>query len=87
MISTRCFAIALEETKPSFHLARLDSQKISPSTSFFLCVQAAMPLIELVDVVPPRFKLGAPDDVDKLVLSATAGVRLAQARLERAIGQ
>lgn len=77
VISTRCFAIALEETKPSFHLARLDSQKISPATSFFLCVQAAMPLIELVDVVPPRFKVGAPDDVDKLVLSATAGVRLA----------
>jgi type VI secretion system protein ImpJ len=79
VISTRCFSIALEEIKPSFHLARLDSQKINASTSFFLCVQSALPLIELIDVVPPRFKLGAPDDVDKLVLSATAGVRLAHA--------
>lgn len=77
VISTRCFAIALEEVKPSFHHARLDSQTIGAGTGFFLCVQAAMPLIELVEVVPPRFKLGAPDDVDKLVLSATAGVRLA----------
>ncbi len=76
VISTRCFAIALEEVKPSFHHARLDSQTITAATGFFLCVQAAMPLIELVEVVPPRFKLGAPDDVDKLVLSATAGVRL-----------
>lgn len=77
VISTRCFSIALQELKPAFHLARLDSQKIDASTSFFLCVQSALPLIELVEVVPPRFKLGAPDDVDKLVLSATAGVRLA----------
>jgi type VI secretion system protein ImpJ len=27
--------------------------------------------------VPARFKVGAPDDVDKLVLSAMPGVRLA----------
>lgn len=77
VISTRCFSIALEEVKPSFHLARLDSQKINPSTTFFLCIQSALPLIELVEVVPPRFKVGAPDDVDKLVLSATGGVRVA----------
>ncbi len=76
VISTRCFAIALDEVKPSFHVARLDSQKINASTAFFLCVQSALPLIELVEVVPPRFKVGAPDDVDKLVLSATAGVRV-----------
>jgi len=79
VISTRCFAIAFEESKPAFHLARLDSQKIDAQTQFFVCVQSSMPLIELVEVVPPRFKLGAPDDVDKLVLSATAGVRLTHA--------
>jgi type VI secretion system protein ImpJ len=28
VISTRCFSIALQEIKPAFHLARLDSQKI-----------------------------------------------------------
>lgn len=76
VISTRCFAVALEEVKPSFHLARLDSQKIDAQTQLFLCVQSALPLVELVEIVPPRFKVGAPDDVDKLVLSATAGVRL-----------
>ena len=34
---------------------------------------------ELVEVVPLRFKVGAPDDVEKLVLSAMPGVRLAHA--------
>ena len=76
-ISTRYFAIALAETKPSFHVGRLESGKISPSTTFVLGVTAALAGSELVDVVPLRFKVGAPDDVDKLVLSAMAGVRLA----------
>jgi type VI secretion system protein ImpJ len=39
-------------------------------------VSADMPTAELVEAVPARFKVGAPDDVDKLVLSAMPGVRL-----------
>jgi type VI secretion system protein ImpJ len=31
----------------------------------------------LIEAVPVQFKVGAPEDVDKLVLSATAGVRVA----------
>lgn len=38
-----------------------------------------MPPAELVDVVPTRLKMGAPDDVDKLLLSAMPGVRLVHA--------
>ena len=79
VISTRYFAIALDEVKPSFFNGRLDSGKISATTSFYLGVQAALPPAEVVDVVPLRFKVGAPDDVDKLVLSAMSGVRLSHA--------
>jgi type VI secretion system protein ImpJ len=79
VISTRYFAIALGEVKPSFHHGRLDSDKITASTSFFLGVQAAMPPAELVEAVPLRFKIGAPDDVEKLVLSAMGGVKLTHA--------
>jgi type VI secretion system protein ImpJ len=38
-----------------------------------------MPPAELVDAVPLRFKIGAPEDVEKLVLSAMAGVPLTHA--------
>jgi type VI secretion system protein ImpJ len=38
-----------------------------------------MPGLELVDIVPLRFKIGAPDDVEKFVLSAMPGVRLQHA--------
>ncbi|WP_179403103.1 type VI secretion system baseplate subunit TssK [Burkholderia guangdongensis] len=76
VISTRYFAITLDEVRPSFHLGRLDSGKIDDKTAFYLAVSADMPSVELVDAVPARFKVGAPDDVDKLVLSAMPGVRL-----------
>ena len=79
VISTKYFSIALEEVKPSFHHGRLDSDKIGPTTTFYLGVQAALSPSEIVEVVPQRFKLGAPDDVEKLVLSAMSGVRLAHA--------
>jgi len=38
-----------------------------------------MPANELVQTVPVRFKVGAPDDVDKCVLSALPGVKLVHA--------
>jgi type VI secretion system protein ImpJ len=79
VISTRNFAVVLTEAAPSFHQGRLDSEQIKPDTQFYLGVSAAMAPAELVDVVPQRFKIGAPDDVEKLVLSAKPGVRLIHA--------
>jgi type VI secretion system protein ImpJ len=76
VISSRYFAIALSENKPSYHSGRIDSGKIDERTTFYLGVGADMPALELVDVVPLRFKIGAPDDVEKFVLSAMPGVRL-----------
>jgi type VI secretion system protein ImpJ len=79
VISTRYFAINLNETQPSFHQGRLDSEQITATTQLYLGVSAAIQPAELVEVVPARFKVGAPDDVDKLVLSAMPGVKLTHA--------
>ncbi len=79
VISSKYFAIALDLIKPSYYLGMLDSGKIDDKTTFYLAVAANMPAIELVDVVPLRFKIGAPDDVEKFVLSAMPGVRLQHA--------
>ena len=79
VISTKYFSIALEELKPSFHHARMDSEKISPQTGLFISVKATMSPAELVNIVPVRFKAGAPDDVEKLVLSAMSGIRITHA--------
>ena len=79
VISTRYFSIPLSETKPSFHIGRLQSETITASTQFYLGASSSLPALELIDVVPLRLKVGAPDDVDKLVLSAMGGVRLTHA--------
>lgn len=77
VISTRYFSIVLDEVRPSFHTGRLDSGKVDDKTTFYLAVSSSAPASELAETVPLRFKVGAPDDVDKLVLSAMPGVQLA----------
>lgn len=76
VISTRYFAIALTETRRSFHVGHLDSGKIDDKTAFYICATSSAPTAELVEAIPMRLKVGAPDDVDKLVLSAMPGIRL-----------
>jgi type VI secretion system protein ImpJ len=76
VISSKYFAIALSEVRPSYHHGMLDSGKIDDKTTFYIAVSADIPALELVDVVPLRFKVGAPDDVEKCVLAALPGVRL-----------
>lgn len=79
VISSKYFAIALNEVRPCYHMGNLDSGKIDEDTTFYIAVSADVPAVELVDMVPLRFKVGAPDDVEKFVLSALPGVRLQHA--------
>ncbi len=79
VISSKYFSIALSNDRPSYHLGALDSGKINGQTALYLGVAADMPALQLVEIVPLRFKIGAPEDVDKLVLSAMPGVRLVHA--------
>jgi len=79
VISARYFAIVLTEDKPCYHLGKLDSGKIGADTTLYLAIGAALPALELVEVVPLRVKVGAPDDVEKCVLSAMPGVKLTHA--------
>ncbi|MDN2670940.1 type VI secretion system baseplate subunit TssK [Janthinobacterium sp. SUN026] len=79
VISSKYFSIALLEEQPSYYLGKLDSGKIDQHTTLYLAIRAAMPAIELVDVVPLRVKVGAPDDVEKCVLTAMPGLKLSHA--------
>ena len=77
VISTRYISIPLSLVKPSYYQGRLDSEKITENSAFYLAVSSAsMPASELVDAVPKRLKLGAPDDVNQMVLSAMPGIGL-----------
>jgi type VI secretion system protein ImpJ len=79
VISSKYFSIALSNDRPPYYLGTLDSGKITPQTTLYLAVAADLPAVKLVELVPLQFKLGAPDDVDRLVLSALPGVKLVHA--------
>ncbi|MES2162743.1 MAG: type VI secretion system baseplate subunit TssK [Pseudomonadota bacterium] len=79
VISTKYFSIALSEDKPSYYLGKLDSGKIDQRTTLYLAVSASLSALELVEIVPLRVKVGAPDDVEKCVLSAMPGVKITHA--------
>lgn len=79
VISSRYFTIVLNRERPSYYLGALDSGRINLQTTLYLAVAADMPALQLVDVVPLQFKIGAPEDVDKFVLSALPGVKLVHA--------
>lgn len=79
VISTRSFAIPVVETRPCFYEARLESERISNQTRFYIGVQASVPPSALVEAIPARLKVGTAEDVEKFVLSATPGVRLTYA--------
>jgi type VI secretion system protein ImpJ len=76
VISSRYFNITLSEVKPAYYIGRIDSEKVTSNASYYLGVTADMPPADLVETVPQRIKIGAPDDVEKMVSSAMPGVRL-----------
>jgi len=76
VISTRHLSLALLEQRPGYWHARLDSDFIGAQTQLLLGIRSSLPPQELVETMPMRLKIGAPDDVAKLVLSAMAGLRL-----------
>jgi type VI secretion system protein ImpJ len=78
VISSKFFLIPLQrdEQKPSHHVAKLDALRIDGTTTLCLAVNADMAALELVSIVPSRFKVGSPDDVERLVVSSLPGVEL-----------
>jgi type VI secretion system protein ImpJ len=76
VISSKYFGIALTPVRTSYYMGKLDSGKIDESTTFYIAVSANVPAHELIELVPLRFKVGAPDDVEQFVLAALPGVRL-----------
>ena len=78
VIATKYFLIPLvtDNLRRTFYLGVLDPAKVTKETQLCLAVNADMPALELVALVPVRLKLGAPDDLEKIVGSAMPGVPL-----------
>ncbi|WP_024301787.1 type VI secretion system baseplate subunit TssK [Pseudogulbenkiania sp. MAI-1] len=79
VISARYVVIPLHSPKPSFHIGRLESDRLLDKVDFYLSVQSEQPASQVIDNVPLKFKIGAPDDVEKILNSAMRGVALSHA--------
>jgi type VI secretion system protein ImpJ len=78
VISSRYFTLPLtvDPARPTIHHGVLDPARVERRTELCLAVSADMPALELVAAVPIRFKIGSPDDVDRLIGAAMPGVQL-----------
>jgi type VI secretion system protein ImpJ len=79
VISARYFTIPLvaEDNRRTHFRGALDPTKLTQDTQLCLAVSADMPALELVSAVPIRFKIGSPDDIERIVASALPGIALA----------
>jgi type VI secretion system protein ImpJ len=76
VISSRYAVIPLVSTRPSFFVGRLESDHLTENTDYYLSVASEHPANQIVEAVPLKLKVGSPDDVEKILNSAMAGVRL-----------
>jgi len=77
VISSKYLAIGLAQdpARLSYFEGKLPDA-IDQQTMLCLGVRADLPALELVALIPARFKVGAPDDISRLVASALPGVDL-----------
>ena len=79
VVSDRYAVIPLVNTKPTFFVGRLDSERLVENVDFYLSVSSELPAAQVLDVVPMKLKMGSPDDVEKILNSALPGARLVHA--------
>lgn len=77
IISNRYISIVLKETRPSYWIGSLESDKITRDTRLYLAVSSGvMPTHDLISYVPLRFKVGSTVDVEQRVMAALPAVTL-----------
>lgn len=79
VISARYAILPLHSPKPSFHIAAIESDRLLENVDYYLSVQSDLPAAQIIENVPLKIKIGAPDDVEKLLNSAMRGVSVSHA--------
>ena len=77
-MSSKYFTIALAAAadRKTHYYGKLDAARIAGDTGLCLAVNADMPALELVSAVPRLFKVGSPDSIERIVVSALPGAEL-----------
>lgn len=73
----RTMPLVKDPRRSARYEAELDPAIIGEQFMLGLAVSAAIPALELVAMVPVRFKISAPQDIDDIVKHALPGIKLA----------
>lgn len=77
IISNRYISISLKETRPSYWVGSLETDKITRDTRLYVSVSSSMMQThELIQIVPLRFKVGSTIDVEQRVVAALPAIPL-----------
>ncbi|MDQ7989335.1 MAG: type VI secretion system baseplate subunit TssK [Candidatus Dactylopiibacterium sp.] len=74
VIPSQVIPIALERIRPSLWRAQLNDERLLERADFFLAVRAAMPGLRLQEQLPAVCKIGAPEEVERILNSAVVGI-------------
>jgi len=76
VISTNCTPIRLEKKSETRYIGRLPDETLLRNAQFYLSVSGDFPERKVVDELPQKIKVGAPEDIDMLVGAALQGLTL-----------
>lgn len=77
IISNRYISIPLKETRPSYWVGSLETDKVSRESRLYITVSSSMMQThELIQIVPLRFKVGNTVDVEERVVAALPAIPL-----------
>jgi len=79
VIPSRCVPIALEKTRDTLYVGRVEDERLLKEAGFYLAVRAQMPESKLIEGVPRVIKIGSRDVIDTIINSALPGVVLTHA--------
>jgi type VI secretion system protein ImpJ len=76
VIPSKFFSIPLVLSDRFIWAGSIDDDNLFKNTQFYLAVSANMGVADLIQKVPLFLKMSAPDDIDRLIRTATTGVTL-----------
>ncbi len=76
VIPSRVVPIALERLRTSMWRGLINDERLTEDADYYLSVRATMPAHALLEQLPVLCKMGSPDDVERVVNSALAGIAL-----------
>lgn len=76
VIASAYTRIALTLSRPGMHEGALDPANVKRDTTLYLAVNANMAAMELVELMPRRLKIGAPEDVEQCITASIPGIKV-----------